>query len=139
MKPDDQTEMDLPFDAVAIDRLVEQLGDPQVAFKWPARLAELFDVLRADFIRRGRAVDVAEDEARRVIVLFARHFGGRPWYLPRGDELEAAIRASRIFHAMGKLPVDDVAKLFDITPARVYQIYKEQLQMRRKKVQPTLF
>lgn len=139
MTPDAQTELDIPFDAAAIDSLADQLADPRVEFKWPARLAELYDVLRADIARRGRPMPVAEDEARRIVVLLANHFGGRAWYMPRGADLDAALRGSQIYHAMGRIPVDDIARAHDITPARVYQIYKDQLTLRRRKVQPELF
>lgn len=140
----DQQEFDLPYDPERIDpghveHMADRLADADVEARWSSRLAELFDVFVAHLRRQGRDDDSAAAEARRLVVLLSKHFGGRQWYLPRGADLDRALRDATIYKQMGRLPVEEIARQHGLTTSRVYQIHKEQGVLRLRKVQPGLF
>lgn len=99
--------------------------------RWPSQLAALVDVLVALYQRRGRDADAAEDEAREVVLALALYFGGRPFYLPKGELLEKALLHARIWHEFNGRNIFALADRHDMTPRQVQKIIAQQLRYRR--------
>lgn len=131
----------LPADEAELARLVE--ADAARAAvplaKWPRQLVELLDASRAALLRGGVQADEADRLARITMQAIAELHGGRSFNLPKGNALKNALRNDVIWVEMGKTPVEDLARRFDITIQRIYQIYADQRAMRRKRQQTDLF
>ncbi len=99
--------------------------------RWPKNLAAMVDVLVALYRRRGREADQAEDEAREVVLALALYFGGRPVYLPNGEQLEAALKHARIWHEFDGRNAHELADRHDLTLRQVQNIIADQMRYRR--------
>lgn len=107
--------------------------------RWPRQLVELLDTASDALSRAGLAEVDAERLARIAISSIAKLHGGRSFNLPRGDVLDRALRDDAIWRDMGRVSADDLATRHGLTLQRVYQIYAEQRQLRRRRDQPSLF
>lgn len=131
----------LPIDAAELARLAESdAARASVPLeKWPRQLVELLDCARAALLRAGVSDDVADTHTRIVLQSMAELHGGRSFNLPKGMALDNALRDDTIWRLMGKVSADELARRYNITLQRVYQIYAEQRALRRKREQPGLF
>lgn len=59
---------------------------------WPKTLAEMFDVLNALFVRRGRSQADAADDAQAAVMEIAMLAGGHSIYIPMGQRIKRALR-----------------------------------------------
>lgn len=107
--------------------------------KWPAKLAEWVDLLARDAVRRGKTVEQAVASARNTVMLLAHHEGGRPFYLPRGDSLQQALRDREIYLLHNGTNGEALADRFGLTLRHVQRIYAEQRALHIRKRQRRLF
>ena len=107
---------------------------------WPEALAEIVDVLTDEAIRK-HALDKEKANviACNMAAALAKHFGGRQFYLPKGDKLANAIRDNKIWSAFNGNNVDDLVKQHGLTRMRIYAILKEQRHYHTNKNQLPLF
>lgn len=131
----------IPTDAAELARLAE--SDAARAAvpleRWPRQLVELLDCASAALARAGVEAAEAERLARIAVSSMAQLHGGRSFNLPRGDQLDRALRDDEIWRGMGRISADDLARRHGLTLQRVYQIYAEQRELRRRRDQPSLF
>ena len=125
-----QTVADL-VDAIAADKASTAA--------WPRTLVELVDVLTATLVRRGMKEESAEDQARHLVAAIALHHGGRPVYLPKGKTLETALLHDAIYRAHRRGNTDALARKHDLTTRAVQRIVRDQMLLRRSRIQPSLF
>lgn len=125
------------FENAATDASLAGIEAP--ADRWPSTLAELVDVLRALFMKRGRSEDEAIGEAQHAALAIGEYLGGRQIYLPCGDSLKAALRDRRIYLEYNGRNKGDLAQRYGITERRVEQIAAEQRVIQIRKLQGRLF
>ena len=66
-----------------------------------------------------------------IIAELANYFGGRQFYLPRGEVLERNLRDAEIFRLVGRVKVLELSERFNLTQAQIYNIIKKQRALRR--------
>lgn len=106
---------------------------------WPSMLAELVDVLRASFQRRGRSELEAIAEAQQAALAIGEYLGGRQIYLPRGGRLKEWLRDRAIYLEYNGNNKDELARRHGLTDRRIEQIAAEQRAVYIRKIQPDLF
>lgn len=106
---------------------------------WPSMLAELVDVLRASFQRRGRGELEAIAEAQQAALAIGEYLGGRQIYLPRGDRLKEWLRDRALYLEFNGRNKAELARRHGITERRVEQIAAEQRAVYIRRIQPDLF
>lgn len=106
---------------------------------WPSMLAELVDVLRASFQRRGRSEGEAIAEAQHAALAIGEYLGGRQIYLPRGDRLKEWLRDRAIYLEYKGTNKDELARRYGLTDRRIEQIAAEQRAVYIRRIQPDLF
>lgn len=116
----------------------ERLADQSRDVRWPEHLAEMLDVLSATLLRRGMPEDAAEETARVLAIAQAKHIGGRPFYFPAGAVLERALVHDRIFREHRRGNTDALARQHGMTPRSIERIARQQLLLRRRRLQPEL-
>lgn len=99
--------------------------------RWPQQLAALVDVLVALYRRRGRSAVEADEEAREVVLSLALYFGGRPFYLPKGELLDKALLHARIWHGFNGRNAHELADQHSMTLRQVQKIVAQQMRYRR--------
>lgn len=107
--------------------------------RWPSTLAELVDVLRALFIKRGRSAGDATVEAQHAALAIGEYLGGRQIYLPCGESLKTALRDRGIYIEYNGRNKAELARRHGITERRVEQIAAEQRSIALRKLQGRLF
>lgn len=108
--------------------------------KWPERLAEFHDVIEHYFkeVVKLEKTD-AHKHADGVTTVIAKHFGGRPFYMPKGKSLTRSLRNQEIFKKFNGRNQDALAEEYDLSVAQIYDIVNKQYKLRHKKLQPPLF
>ncbi|ULU26612.1 Mor transcription activator family protein [Dyella terrae] len=125
------------FEDAATDASLAGIEPP--SDRWPSTLAELVDVLRALFVKRGRSEDDAISEAQQAALAIGEYLGGRQIYLPCGDSLRGALRDRRIYLEYNGRNKADLSRRYGITERRVEQIAAEQRVIFLRKMQGSLF
>ncbi len=123
---------DAPTDA-------ELAGIEAPSDRWPSVLAELVDVLRTTFRRRGRDEAAAIAEAQQAVLAIGQYLGGRQIYLPTGESLQTALRDRRLYLEYNGRNKGELAQRFGITERRVEQIAAEQRAVYIRRIQPDFF
>jgi len=124
--------------ALAIEH-AEGLADAREAGKWPLRLLELADVVEAEILRHQAKPGTPREQAERLVVLIAQHMGGRPFYLPRGDDLVRMLRNRRIWRDFRGNNHEILADREGLTLPQIYKIVGEMKALEKRKRQPGLF
>jgi len=129
------------FDALTCDpmELIDQLGDDVDLRKWPERLHQLFEILRAFNLRRGMSADQASLDARDRCILIGDYLGGRPYNLPRGDALRIALRDKQIFLEFTGANHEELADRYGLDVTHIYRILRQQRRLYQAKLQGQLF
>lgn len=125
------------FEAAPID--AARAGIEAPTDNWPSTLAELVDVLRATFQRRGRSEAEAITEAQQAALSIGEYLGGRQIYLPRGDRLRDWLRDRALYLEYNGTNKGALAARHGITERRVEQIAAEQRAIYVRKLQGRLF
>jgi Mor family transcriptional regulator len=99
---------------------------------WPVLLEEMADVVervlahhRIDTNRRHLALE--------IMLSMGDHFGGRQFYIPRGESIRRERRDHQIFLRLGPEKASSLAAEFRLSEATVYRIAKQQHAAQRKK------
>ncbi|MEI7036458.1 Mor transcription activator family protein [Fulvimonas yonginensis] len=125
------------FETAPVDATLAGIEAP--SDNWPSMLAELVDVLRATFQRRGRSEAEAITEAQQAAMAIGEYLGGRQVYLPRGDRLRDWLRDRTIYLEYNGRNKALLAQRHGITERRVEQIAAEQRAIHIRRIQPELF
>lgn len=103
--------------------------------KWPERLAEFHDVIEHYF---KEVLKVEKEEAHKhadgVTTVLAKHFGGRPFYMPKGKSLDRSLRDQQIYKKFTGRNQDELAEEYDLSVAQIYAIVARQYQLRQRKL-----
>lgn len=100
---------------------------------WGANLSELVDVLTAYYKRTGKAPSEAFKDASVIAILLAKHLGGKPFYLPMGKRLQAALRDEEIYRANNGRNAHELAERYGMSLRMVQLIIARQHDLQRKK------
>ncbi len=107
--------------------------------RWPQRLFDLFEVMRAYNVRQRVADDHATRDAAERVALIAGYFGGRQLYLPTGETLRRALRDAAIFARFHRVGADALAREHQLTTKQIYEIVAQQRTLFVSRVQGRLF
>lgn len=134
-----QGEMFDPTDADALD-LIAHCGSLVPALhQWPELLADLFAVHEAYNLRQGMSAAAAAVDARDRCLLEAQYMGARMVYFPTGEKLKSALRDALIYREFKGHNQLALAKKYNLTVVRIYQIVAEQTALFVKERQGKLF
>ena len=112
-------------------------GVPQAS--WAQGLVQLIEVQEAAFVRLGFDKVEAFKFARAGVMAMAEFFGGRQVYLPRGDNLLAALRDAEIYRRAHRGNIGALAAEHGITDRHVWRICHQQRRLYLDKMQGRLF
>jgi Mor family transcriptional regulator len=133
----------LPDDADLDPRLAiehaEGLADAREAGKWPLRLLELADIVEAEIQRHAERPGTPREQAERLVVAIASLHGGRPFYLPRGDDLKRMLKYRALWRDYRGRNHEELADRYGYTLPQVYKIVAEMKSLEKRKRQPGLF
>lgn len=102
-------------------------------FKWPAKLAELTEVIGSALVRSGRKPNDAWKDAQVAVLAVAEYQGGQLFYIPRGDRIKTVLRDQEIYRRMGKEKPEDLAAEYRLSVTRIYTIAAQQRNLQRKR------
>lgn len=108
---------------------------------WERGMAEMADLL-ADELRQAQ-VDVPPALAGRLAWRICREFGGKSWYIPKGEKLERARRELTIYAEHdgtrhGPNGIVALAARHGLSEIYVYRLLDRQRELRRKQLQSEL-
>jgi len=106
--------------------------------RWPEGLVGLLKVQEAEFQRVGLAPETAYLLAKAGIMAIAKYYGGRQWYLPKGDGLHTALRDAEIYRRANRDNIEELADEYKLTVQSIYRIVKEQQRLHVEKRQGQL-
>jgi Mor family transcriptional regulator len=107
--------------------------------RWPQLIVDLIEVQTAALVHMGLPEEQAERYARAMVIAQSLYQGGRHLYLPRGKQLEQALRDDEIYRAHRRGNTEALARRYDLTERQVQNIVKRQLELHRARVQMPLF
>jgi Mor family transcriptional regulator len=106
---------------------------------WPSNLAELVDVLRTLFLKRGRDEHQAIADAQHAAQAIGEYLGGRNFYLPHGDRLRTWLRDRALYLEYNGRNKAELARRYKVTERRIEQIAAEQRAVYIRRIQPDMF
>lgn len=110
-------------------------ADPK--HRWPQTLLDMREV--AAHTLRECAQPEADALAEAVVRAFAHYFGGREFYLPKGDKLDMAERDCKIYEDFNGRNLHELCTKYNLCDRQVSNIIAEQRELHRRKIQPSLF
>ncbi|WP_411832305.1 Mor transcription activator family protein [Pseudoxanthomonas mexicana] len=113
--------------------------DDVPASKWAQGLVQLVEVQEATFTRMGLEGGEAFRLARAATLAIAEYQGGRGMYLPRGDQLRAALRDAEIYRRARRGNIPQLAREYQLTDQHVWRIVRQQRALHHRKIQGDLF
>lgn len=127
---------DVPIDP---SRIHDADLDNVPASRWAQGITHMIEVQGAEFRHMGYAPDEAFRLARAAVLALSRYFGGRQWYMPRGDALLIALRDSEIYQRARRGNIPALAGEFGLTEIHVWKICRQQRKLHLDKAQGRLF
>lgn len=129
------------FESVNSDDVLEHLADTQIEqrHRWPEALTELINVLTASMRNQGAGEQEAKQQAIKLALDIADHFGGMQLYVPKGTLLKTLVRNMQIWHDFTGDNAKVLARQYGLTEVRLYEIIREQRQLQAAKHQGDLF
>jgi len=129
------------FENVDHDDIIANLGGAPVDIKdkWPHLVAEMIDLLKATRLLQGAEESKAKQEALEITERICKTFGGMQIYVPKGHQLEMAVRNNKIWNDFTGSNVEALMHKYDLTQVRIYEIIKEQRQLHIKNKQNDQF
>lgn len=106
---------------------------------WPTVLAEIVDVLRALFLKRGRDESQAIADAQHAAQALGEYLGARQIYLPRGDRLKEWLRDRALYLEYNGRNKAELAQRYKLSERRIEQIAAEQRAVYIRRIQPDMF
>lgn len=98
--------------------------------RWPTALVELLDVVELALKKCERDDANVTQDARAVVIAISFTFGGRPFYLPRGDAFRRAIRDAEIFQRANRNNIPELAREFSLSLQSIYNVIRRQRKLR---------
>ncbi len=135
--PDHERAMELFGDDLP-DDLLEHIDDPEILKKWPQGLADMLTVIEAALVRDGQPTETARQQAFLAVRALASYAGGRSLYVPKGEQLDIALRDRQIWEQHNGHNVDALARRYHLTEVQIYSILARQRKLARRRVQPDL-
>lgn len=129
--------LDMGFDIP--DDALEQLQDPEITKKWPQALTDMLSVIEAAHRQRGDDDKTARTLAFIAVRALAHYHGGHIFYLPKGEQIDRALRDREIFECFNGTNVSELASKYNLNDVRIYKILAEQRKLARDRHQPDLF
>jgi len=129
----------LPEVPEELQRLWEADDDVLPAPRWAEGLVNLIQVQEATFRRSGLDAKTSFRLARASVLAMAQYYGGKQWYLPRGDDLHTALRDADIYRRANRDNIEALAAEYKLTPRSVWRIVRDQHRLHLNKVQGQLF
>lgn len=133
----DDTTLDMGFDIP--DNALEQLHDPEITRKWPQALADMLMVIESAYRRGGDSDETARVRAFVAVRALAIYHGGRIFYLPKGQQIDRALRDREIWERHNGHNVAELAREYELNEVHIYRILAEQRKLARSRNQPDLF
>jgi len=127
---------DQPIDPATV---LEGALDDVPQARWAQGLVQMIEVQEAEFRRLGHDEVEAFRLARSAVLAMSKYFGGRQWYMPRGDTLHAALRDAEIFRRARRGNIAELAGEFGLTERHIWRICSQQYRLHLDKVQGRLF
>lgn len=121
------------------DDALEQLQDPEITKKWPQALTDMLSVIEAAHRHRGDDDNTARTLAFIAVRALAHYHGGHIFYLPKGEQIDRALRDREIFECFNGTNVSELASKYNLNDVRIYKILAEQRKLARDRHQPDLF
>lgn len=115
-----------------------EASKPAAQHAWRGVMEEMRDCLTDNHLRQGLESQEAKRLASSDVVALAQLMGGRPVYLPRGKQIESAIKHAEIYEAWaaGEV-VASIARRYRMAAASVYDIVKQERERRRQMASAT--
>ncbi|MCE8027524.1 transcriptional regulator [Halomonas daqingensis] len=130
----------LDFGFEVPDDALERMLDPEIVRKWPQGLSDMLTVIQAAHRRAGDDEETARLRAFRAVRALAHFAGGRSIYVPKGDQLDRALRDREIWERHGgSNNVAELARQYHLTEVQIYSILAEQRKLARARLQPDMF
>lgn len=128
------------FDDALPDDVLDHLGDPEIRARWPEALVTMMEVARLALVRELEDEQLARRLSAIAVRALAKYHGGRMFYLPKGDELDRAIRDKRMWDVYDgtRSKVLQLADEHGLTEQQTYAILNRQRAIHRKRIQPSL-
>lgn len=99
------------------------MGDDK--YMWPNGMANIAEVIRDGFLRSGMTEDDALKFSGLSVLFISEYVGGSHLYIPKGDRIKIWLRDREIFSIQGKMSVRQIARKFNLSEMRVYEILKD--------------
>lgn len=129
----------LPDAQVDPKGLLDAALDDVPQARWAQGLVHMIEVQEAEFRRLGHDQAEAFRLARSAVLAMSKYFGGRQWYMPRGDALAAALRDAEIYRRAHRGNIAALAGEFKLTERHIWRICRQQHRLHLDKVQGRLF
>lgn len=121
------------------DDAMERMLDPEIRRKWPQGLSDMLTVIESAHRRAGDDDTTARSRAFRAVRALAQFAGGRSLYVPKGDQLDRALRDRQIWECHDGTNVTALAQQHDLTEVQIYSILAEQRKLAHARMQPDMF
>lgn len=120
-----------------------QIDPDDLKHLWPARLSEFYDVINHTLVTQNKQAALNEEQINQlsaiIVTAIANHFGGVSFYLPHNEKLERAVRDIKIWQAFTGHNHGELAKKYRVSEMTIRTAIANQYQLRKSKVQPSLF
>jgi Mor family transcriptional regulator len=100
--------------------------------QWKYAVPGMVQRLASAHEREGRGPECAQRIAHESLLALGEYFGGRGFYLPRGEAVFRALRDKEIMHRIGKERAADLAREFGVCAVQIYDIVRTQRAAARK-------
>lgn len=121
------------------DDALEQMQDPEITKKWPQALADMLAVIESAYRRAGDDDKAARARAFVAVRALAHYHGGHIFYLPKGQQIDRALRDREIWERHTGSNVNELAREYDLNEVRIYKILAEQRRLARSRHQADMF
>lgn len=101
-------------------------------YKWPAALAEIYDIISISLKKAGYEQEACQAITGIVIKGLSFMAGGRQFYLPSGEKLDFAIRDAQIYREFTGNNIDDLVRKHRLSTTRIYEILRIQRELARE-------
>lgn len=128
-----------PPDDGELERLMDADPGELPEERWAQSLVDMVRVQEAVYRRAGHPEDDAFELARAGVMALAEYYGGRMWYLPRGDRLRAALRDAEIYRRVKRGNIRALAVEYGLSEPQIYRINRQQKALHMKRIQGRLF
>lgn len=106
---------------------------------WPYELVQIADFIHAELNASGIDDEATHVLIEKVLIALCFRSGGRGFYLPKADTVRAALLHKRIHDDwMASVPIRALIQRYKLSEKSIYDIIKEQRQIHRQKIQPSL-